>query len=202
MGFRAVCGAMAATAGALFVMAPPAVAGAPNYDCVAGEHARITIDQWGGVVAVSGPAAGPTRWADLADVRQNGPSLDITFKLGADSWHAAVRGMGTSFVVTRPEGKLTGHCRFIPGNYVLRASDAGGAVLRAEASRSAKRLLPIPVGTAVWETPDQHAAWNAGSRRFPALVKGEWYVVRTYVARAGALKYFAGWLRQREPSPR
>jgi hypothetical protein len=202
MGPRGACTAIVATAGVVLVMAAPAAAGAPNYDCVVGEHGRIAIDQWGGVVAVSGLSAGPTRWADLANVRQRGPSLDITFKLDGASWRGAVRGAGKSFVLTRPEGTLTGNCRFILGTYVLRASDDGGGVLRADASSGAKRLLRIPVGTAVWETPDLHAAWNAGSSRYPALTSGDWYVVNTYIARAGSLHYFAGWLRQREPSPR
>jgi hypothetical protein len=202
MGIRAACGATVAMAGVLLVMAAPAVAGAPNYDCVAGEHGRIAIDQWGGVAAVSGLSAGRTLWADLVNVRQNGPPLDVTFKLSGASWRAAVRGGGKSFVLTRPEGKLTGNCRLISGTYVLRTSDDGGGVLRANASGGAKHLLRIPVGTAVWETPDLHAAWNAGSRRYPALASGDWYLVSTYVARARSLHYFAGWLRQREPSPR
>jgi hypothetical protein len=193
---------MVATAAVLLAPATAAMAGAPNYDCVAGEHARIAIDQWGGVVAVGGLDAGPTRWADLVDVRQDGPSLDVTFELAGATWRAAIRGTGKSFVLTRPTGKLTGHCRFISGVYVLRASDGGGGALRAAASGSAKRMLRIPVGTAVWETPDPHAAWNGGSRRYPALVDGDWYLVNTFVARAGSLHAFAGWLRQREPSPR
>ena len=164
MGARARCCAVALAAGVPLVAAAPAVAGAPNYDCVAGGHARVAIDQWGGVVAVAAVSARSTRWADLAHVRQNGPSLDVTFELGGAPWRAAVRGGGTSFVLTRPEGKLTGSCRLISGTYVLRASDGGGGVLRARASGGAKRLLRIPVGTAVWETPDLHAAWNAGSR--------------------------------------
>ena len=202
MRFRATCGGMLAFAGALLATAAPAVAGAPNYDCVAGDHARIAIDQWGGVVAVGGLSGGPTRWANLGDVRQNGPSLDITFKVGGASWRAAVRGTGKSFVLTRPGGKLTGHCTFVSGTYVLRKSDGGGHALRAAASIGAKRLLGIPVGTAVWETPDPHAAWNASSSRFPALVDGDWYVVNTFVARSGSLRAISGWLRQSKPSPR
>ena len=187
---------------AVLVMAPPALAGAPNYDCVAGDHGRVAIDQWGGVVAVSGVSAGRTRWADLLNVQQNGPSLDITFKLEGASWRAAVRGGGASFVLTRPEGKLTGHCQVMLGTYVLRRSDAGGRALRAAPSDGARRLLRVPLGTAVWEIPNMQAAWNAGSRRYPARVSGAWYLVSTFIARAGSLYTSGGWLRQRQPSPR
>lgn len=198
----AACGAVGATVGVLAVMAAPAVAGAPNYDCIAGARARVAIDQWGRVVAVSGVSKGPTRWADLAQVHQNGPSLDIAFKLGGATWRAAIRGTGKSLVLTSPKGKLIGNCRFVPGTHVLRESDDGGTVLRAAASGGARRLMQVPVGTAVWETPNPHAAWNSMSSGYPALVKGDWYHVNTSVARAGSLHSVAGWLRQRRPSPR
>jgi hypothetical protein len=52
----------------------------------------------------------------------------------------------------------------------------------------------------VWETPDQNAAWDAVSVRFPAMARGDWLLVNTSVARAGSLRFFAGWLRQAKPS--
>ena len=186
----------------VLVLAPPVLAGAPNYDCVAGGHGRVAIDQWGGVVAVSGISGGPTRWADLVNVRQNGPSLDIAFNLGGALWRAAVRGGGTSFVLSRPEGKLTGHCQVMLGTYVLRRADAGGSALRAAPSGSARRLLRIPLGTAVWEVPNPQAAWNAGSNSYPARTDGAWYLVSTFIVRAGSHATAGGWLRQRLPSTR
>lgn len=202
MGVRAACSAIVPMVAAVLVMAPPALAGAPNYDCVAGQHGRVAIDQWGGVVAVSGLSAGRTRWADLVNVKQNGPSLDIAFKLDGATWRAAVRGGGQSFVLTRPEGKLPGHCQVMLGTYVLRRSDAGGRALRAAPSEGARRLLRVPLGTGVWEIPNMQAAWNAGSSRYPALAKGAWYLVSTFIVRAGSHYTAGGWLRQRQPSPR
>lgn len=96
------------------------------------------------------------------------------------------RDEGKSLVVTRREGTLTGHCRFIPGSFVLRSSDDGGFALRARASAQARRLLPIPVGTAVWQRPDRR-------------LKGDWFPVSTFVARARSLSAVDGWLRQRKP---
>jgi hypothetical protein len=202
MALRVAWIAIVAMVGAVLVIAPPALAGAPNYDCVAGEHGRVAIDQWGGVVAVSGVSGGSTQWADLKNVQQNGPSLDITFKLGGTSWHAAVRGGGTSFVLTRPELKLTGHCQMMLGTYVLRRADAGGSALRAAPSDGARFLLRIPLGTAVWEIPNPHAAWNAGANSYPAEASGSWYLVSTFIVHAGSHSTAGGWLRQRLPSPR
>jgi hypothetical protein len=155
---RVACSAIVAVVGAVLVIAPPALAGAPNYDCVAGEHGRVAIDQWGGVVAVSGVSGGRTQWAGLKNVRQNGQSLDIAFKVGGASWRAAVRGGGRSFVVTGPDRTLTGHCQIMLGTYVLRRADAGGSALRAAPSGGARFLLRIPLGTAVWEIPSPQVA--------------------------------------------
>lgn len=202
MGLRAACSAIVAMACGALAMAPPALAGAPNYDCVAGAHGRVAIDQWGGIVAVSGLSGGRTRWADLMHVRQNGPSLDVTFKLDGESWRAAVRGGGASFALTRPEGKLTGHCQDMLGTDVLRRADAGGSALRAAPSGGARLVLRIPLGTAVWEIPNPQAAWNARSNSYPARVEGAWYLVSTFIVQAGSHSTAGGWLRQRLPSPR
>jgi hypothetical protein len=63
-------------------------------------------------------------------------------------------------------------------------------------------LLRIPRGSAVWEIPDPQAAWNAGSSSYPARVEGTWYLVSTFIVRAGSHSTAGGWLRQRLPSSR
>jgi hypothetical protein len=170
----------------LLALPTPAVAGAPNYDCVVGDGARLTIDQWSDVAAVRGLGFGQTVWGTTEKVAQAGPSLDLVARFRRESWTVAIRDGGRSLVVERPGGALAGHCLFIPGNYVLRASDAGGFALRAGASTHAKRLLPIPVGTAVWQTPGRDP-------------RGDWLPVTALFAHARSLSIHGGWLRQRKP---
>jgi hypothetical protein len=171
---------------ALLFFAAPAVAGAPNYDCVVGDGARLSIDQWSGIVAATGFESGQVVWGPAEKIVQAGPSLDLVAQLHGEAWIVELRGYGKSLVVKRPDGALSGHCLFIPGNYILRASDAGGFALRAGASALARRLLRIPVGAAVWQTPNRE-------------LRGAWFPITALVAHAGKLSVHGGWLRQRKP---
>jgi hypothetical protein len=181
---RATCTAVAA---ALLLLPGTAVAGAPNYDCAVGDHGRLAIDQWQSVVATSGAWSGPTRWAVAANVRQNGPSLDLAATFHGETWSIAIRGAGKSLVVTRPGGVLVGHCLTILGSHVLRRSDSGGLTLRDGSSRHAKPVLPIPVGSAVWESPD--------------LARGGWVPLNMFVVRGGSLFTRGGRLRTASITP-
>ncbi|MEY2518024.1 MAG: hypothetical protein QOJ89_5388 [bacterium] len=179
--------ALAAIAvGCALLLPAPAVAGAPNYDCVAGD-AHLAIDQYVDVVAASGFTPGHVVWGTASKVEQDGPSLDLVATFGGTSWKVAIRGGGRSLVVTGPGGRLTGHCQFIPGNFALRRADRGGSALRAGPSGQARRFVPIPAGTPVWERPDR-------------AHKGDWFAVDAYIARGGALAFRSGWLRQLKPS--
>jgi hypothetical protein len=81
---------------------------------------------------------------------------------------------------------VVGHCLTILGSHVLRRSDSGGLTLRDGPSRHAKPVLPIPVGSAVWESPD--------------LARGGWVPLNMFVVRGGSLFTRSGWLRQRTAS--
>jgi len=111
----------------------------------------------------------------------------VVASFGGATWNVAIRDAGKSLVLTRPGGRLTGHCDFIPGNFALRKADRGGSALRAGPSAHARRILPIPFGTAVWERPFQEH-------------EGAWFSVSVYFAQAGSLAYRLGWLRQLKPS--
>ena len=180
-----VTGAIVTLVAGLLVAPSVASAGAPNYDCVAGASARIAIDQYSDVVATDG-LAGPVVWGTASRVRQEGASLDLVATLHGVAWKVAIRGGGKSLVLTSPSGSLKGHCIFIPGNFALRSSDSGGKALRARPSARAKRVMPIAVGTAVWQRP--------------GVPQGDWFPVIRFVERGGSLSGVAGWLRQRKPS--
>lgn len=178
----------AASVVAVWLLLSPAAAfaGAPNYDCVAGGHARLSIDQWAGVVAADGFEPGPAVWGAATGVKQDGGSLDLVAVLGGASWKVAIRGAGSSLTIDTPSGTISGTCTFVPGNFVLRPADSAGHVLRAGPSPSARRLLEIPHGTGVWQIPDTEK-------------RGGWLAVRAFVARAGTIRPVKGWLRQRKP---
>ena len=175
-----------AVAAVVLALPGTAAAGAPNYDCVVGDHGRLAIDQWRSVVATSGLLTDPTRWGVARNVRQNGPSLDLAAVFRGETWTIAIRETGKSLVVTRPGGVLIGHCLSLPGNQVLRRTDSGGFTLREGPSRRTRPVLRIPVGTAVWEAP--------------GLARDGWVPLNTFVARHGTLLTRGGWLRQGEPS--
>jgi hypothetical protein len=170
----------------LLALPSPALAGAPNYDCVVGDGGRLAIDQWSGVVAATGFGSAGTVWGSAEKVVQAGPSLDLVARFPAASWTVAIRGGGRSLVVQGTGGAPAGHCLFMPGNFILRSSDAGGFALRAGPSAEARRLLPIPVGTAVWQTPGRKP-------------RGAWLPVTALAAGNGSLARRRGWLRQRRP---
>jgi hypothetical protein len=164
----------------------PALAGAPNYDCVAGD-AHISVDQYVDLVAASGREGGPVVWGAANAVYHGGGSLDFAATFGGTSWSVAIRAVGKSLVLTSPGARLTGHCKLVPGNFALRKADGGGSVLRADSSGQARRILRIPAGTPIWERPD-------------VARKGDWLAVDRYVAHAGSLAIYRGWLRQLKPS--
>jgi hypothetical protein len=175
----------AAACAALLALPATASAGAPNYDCFV-TGGRVTIDQWSGVVAASGFAHQAPVWGNAGDIAQNGPTLDLTAALRGAAWTIAVRGTGSSVTVTRPGGTLSGRCKFIPGNYIVRRADAGGTALRSAPSARAKRVLRVPVGSPVWQDPHR-------------TVTGHWLPVRTLVVRRGSIRAIDGWLRQTRP---
>lgn len=174
-----------AVAAALLISPASALAGAPNYDCVVGS-ARLSVDQWADVVAAAGFNAGPPVWGEAANVDQNGGSLDLVARLHGAWWSVSVRG-SRSLKLTSPAAVKRGVCAFVPGSYVLRKADAGGSVLRAAPSASARRLLSVLSGSAVWEIPF----------RAP---KGHWIAMRAFIVREGAIRAVDGWLRQQKPA--
>ena len=187
-----------ATVAALLISPAAAFAGAPNYDCAAG-NARLSVDQWAGKVAATGFQPGAAAWGTATDIDQAGPSLDLVAALGyagppldlvatlgGASWKIAIRGMGESLTIDGPKGMVHGTCAFVPGNYVLRAADSGGFALRARPAAHARSLLVIRRGAAVWQIPDREQ-------------RGRWLPIRAFVVHDGHIRAVDGWLRQREP---
>ena len=175
-----------AVVAALLISPAAALAGAPNYDCLAGAKARLSVDQWADVVAAAGFQPGPVVWGTASHVDQDGGSLDLVAGLHGQAWDVSIRGGGTSLRIDTPAGKLRGICAFVPGSYVLRTADAGGSVLRAGPSSRARRLLAVPRGSAVWEVPFREQV-------------GHWIFMRAFVARNGAIRAVDGWLQQHKP---
>jgi hypothetical protein len=173
-------------AAALLALPATSQAGAPNYDCLVAGGGRIAIDQWADVVAVDGFAPRPRIWGSARSVRQDGPSLDLTAEMTGAPLTVAVRKWGRSLVLSQAGETLLGHCSLVPGNFVLRRSDSGGFSLRAGPFSGSRRLLRVPVGSAVWQDP-------AGTPH------GRWLPVRMTVVRHGTLGFLHGWLRQRRP---
>jgi hypothetical protein len=144
VAFGVVCLRVAATA-----MAPPAHAGAPNYECIA-KGVRIGIDQhrdkalvrWDG----HGTEAGTTKNGD-----QNGEHLGIDVVARSGIWKVDVTGFGTSVTINGPAGKLTGTCTNVAGNLVLaRATRATTIRTMASGTRKAKVVLTVSKGAFVW----------------------------------------------------
>jgi hypothetical protein len=164
-----------------------AFAGAPNYDCaLRGGHARLAIDQWRPKVVAIGVGARAVATGAVAEIAQDGPSLDFTTTLDGVRWRVAIRGYGKSLTMTSPGSTLTGRCLFVPGNFILRAADRGGFTLRAAPARSAAPRLSVRVGEPVWETPD-------------GAPSGRWLPVRVIETTGSALSPVNGWLRQAGP---
>jgi len=164
-----------------------ALAGAPNYDCtIRGGQARLAIDQWRPKVVAVGVAAHPVVTGVVADIAQEGPSLDFTTTLDGIRWTVAIRGYGRSLTMTTQGAALTGRCLFVPGNFILRAADRGGFALRAAPTATALAQLPVRVGEPVWETPDTSP-------------RGRWLPVRVIRENGLALSSANGWLRQIGP---
>jgi hypothetical protein len=172
---------------AALVLPAAALAGAPNYDCVVqGGHARLAIDQWRPKVVTTGIGAQHTVGGAVSDIRQDGPSLDFTVTLAGDRWSVAIRGYGRSLTMTRPNDHLSGRCTFVPGNYILRAADRGGHVVRDAPSSAGTPRSTIATGGPVWERPD-------------ASPRGKWLPVLVVLPRGGTSATARGWLRQLGP---
>jgi hypothetical protein len=172
------------------VLAGPAaaLAGAPNYDCVVnGGRARLAIDQWRPKVVAIGIGAHRTVGGAVSGIKQDGPSLDFTTTLAGDRWSVAIRESGRSLTMTSAGGQLSGRCTFVPGNFILRAADRGGHVLRAAPWPSARPRTTITTGGPVWERPD-------------ASPRGRWLPVLVVLLPPGGRSVTAtGWLRQLGP---
>ena len=164
-----------------------AFAGAPNYDCMLqGGRGRLAIDQWRPKVVALGVGARPTVGGAVADITQNGPSLDFKTTLAGVRWTVAIRGYGSSLTMTTPGATRAGRCLLVPGNFILRAADRGGRVLRAAPLAGASALLTVTVGAPVWESPS-------------ASPRGEWLPVRAARPHGRRLAPTDGWLRQAGP---
>jgi hypothetical protein len=176
----------AAIAAALVAPAT-ALAGAPNYDCIVNDgRGRLAIDQWRPKVVATGIGARRTVGGAVADIVQNGPALDFSTTLAGVRWSVAIRQYGRSLTMTSSGRALTGRCAFVPGNFILRAADAGGHVLRRAPSPSGPARSTIRTGSPVWERPD-------------ASPKGRWLPVLVVLPRAGGSFSVRGWLRQAGP---
>jgi hypothetical protein len=164
-----------------------AFAGAPNYDCtVRGGHARLAIDQWRPKVVAVGVGSHAIVTGAVADIAQDGPSLDFATTLEGTRWSVSIRAYGKTLTMTSPALTLTGRCLFVPGNYILRAADRGGFALRSGPNARAAAQLSVRVGEPVWETPDVSPT-------------GRWLPVRVIRANGLALSSANGWLRQIGP---
>jgi hypothetical protein len=179
--------ALVPTVLAVLVVPAAALAGAPNYDCVVnGGRARLAIDQWRPKVVAIGIGAHRTVGGAVSDIRQDGPSLDFTTTLAGDRWSVAIRESGRSLTMASAGGQLTGRCTIVPGNFILRAADRGGHVLRAAPSLAARPRSTIATGGPVWERPD-------------ASPRGRWLPVLVVLPPGGRSVTATGWLRQLGP---
>jgi hypothetical protein len=172
---------------AALVLPAAAMAGAPNYDsAVNGGRARLAIDQWRPEVVATGIGAQRTVGGAVRDIRQDGPSLDFTATLAGRRWSVAIRESGRSLTMTSAADRLSGRCTFVPGNFILRAADRGGHVLRSAPSRTAAPRVTIVIGGPVWERPD-------------ASPRGSWLPVLVVLPPGGKSGTASGWLRQLGP---
>jgi hypothetical protein len=169
------------------VLPGAALAGAPNYDCVV-DHGRghLAIDQITPLVVATGIGSGGPIQSDANQIEQNGPALDFATSFAGSSWTVSIRRFGRSALITRPGTSLRGRCLMIPGNFVLRAADAGGHVVRRGPSSSAPRRASILTGGPVWQPPASAA-------------KGRWLPVVVVRPGRGTPSRLSGWLRQRGP---
>jgi hypothetical protein len=164
-----------------------AFAGAPNYDCtIRGGHARLAVDQWRPKVVAMGVGSHAVVTGAVADIAQDGPSLDFATTLAGTRWSIAIRAYGRSLTMTSPGSTLTGRCLFVPGNFILRAADRGGFALHTAPKATAATRLSVRVGEPVWEAPDVSPS-------------GRWLPVRVIQARGLTLSATNGWLRQIGP---
>jgi len=93
---------------------------------------------------------------------------------------------GRSLTMTSADDHLSGRCTFVPGNFILRAADRGGHVLREAPSPTAQPRSTIATGGPVWERPD-------------AAPRGRWLPVRVVLPKGGSSVTATGWLRQLGP---
>jgi hypothetical protein len=176
----------AASVVALLVPAT-ALAGAPNYDCVVDRgRGHLAIDQWTPLVVATGLVPGRSVQGGARGLTQAGARLALTTTLAGTSFTVAIAGFGRSVVVTSRGVHLTGHCTMIPGNFVLRAVDRGGHVVRAGSSSSTPRVVSLPTGGPVWQRP-------AG------VPRGRWLPVLAVTFPGGIVTTRSGWLRQIGP---
>jgi hypothetical protein len=163
-----------------------AFAGAPNYDCTLQGGRRLAIDQWRPMVVALGVGSPATVGGAVQDIEQDGAMLDFTATLSGTRWHAAIRAYGKAITLTSPGATLSGRCQFVPGNYILRAADRGGHVLREAPVATARARVSVRVGAPVWESPN-------------ASPKGRWLPVLVVRAHHGVLSSAHGWIRQLGP---
>ena len=172
---------------AMLLLPGAALAGAPNYDCILKDgRARFAIDQWRPKVVATGISAHRTVGGSVNEIRQDGPSLDFATTLAGVRWSVAIRDYGRSLTMTNAADRLTGRCTFVPGNFILRAADEGGHVLREAPSPTAQARSTIATGGPVWERPE-------------ASPRGRWLPVRVILPKGGSSVTANGWLRQRGP---
>lgn len=164
-----------------------AFAGAPNYDCrLQGGRGRVAIDQWRPKVVALGLGRHATDGGGVEDIKQDGPSLNFTTTLSGIRWDVAIRDSGKRLTMTSADATLTGRCLFVPGNFILRAADRGGHVLRAAPMAQSSALLAVQQGAPVWESPT-------------ASPKGNWLPVLVVKGKSLTLSSASGWLRQAGP---
>jgi hypothetical protein len=178
--------ALPALVAASLLLPGAAFAGAPNYDCTLQGGARLAIDQWRPKVVALGVGSHATVGGAVQDIAQDGPTLSFTTTLSGTRWSVAIRAYGASMTMTSPGSTLTGRCQFVPGNYILRASDRGGHMLRAAPVATAAARLSVRVGAPVWESPN-------------ASPKGTWLPVLVVWPHGGVLSSAHGWIRQLGP---
>jgi hypothetical protein len=145
------------------VIATPANAGAPNYECVA-KGLRIGIDQhrhralvrWG---------RRPTELGSTKNDDQNGERLRIDIVTTSGVWEVEVTGFGKSVSIDGPAGKLTGTCTNVAGNLVL-AQTTRNITIRSLVSKPISNKTDGKLKTkskAVFTVPKGTFVWNAGN---------------------------------------
>lgn len=135
--------------------APPASAGAPNYECRAGSYI-VGIDQHrrAGLVRVTGQAVRPASFVTTdPDVSTLGlQTLGLNVDADGRILAIAIRETGSRMTLRVAGRTVTGACAFVPGDHVLGHVAAPHLLLRSAPADDAEPLVRLRQRSLVWSS--------------------------------------------------